>query len=267
MFRLLRIVRRFVIMNVVMTLEYRGAMLVYMVNTVAVPVVSLLVLLTVRAQGGRLPYDRGQLVTYYVLLTVVSMLTGTWLSEYVAEQIRLGGLSAGLMRPAPYITHDIGNNIGEKVVKLPLLLPLTGLVALFFRGDLRPPADPVAWLLFLLALPMAAAVAFLIDFLVGSLAFWVQDVRGLIRVKILVGAFLAGQVVPLALFPPAMTGLLRAQPFRYTLSFPLEVLTGRLAAPDLVAGFLWQGGYCVGLWALYRLVWRLGLRSYGATGA
>ena len=69
-------------------------------------------------------------------------------------------------------------------------------------------------------------MAFLLDFLVGSLAFWVQDVRGLIRVKMLVGAFLAGQVIPLALFPPAVTPLLQAQPFRYTLSFPLEILTG-----------------------------------------
>jgi ABC-2 type transport system permease protein len=89
----------------------------------------------------------------------------------------------------------------------------------------------------------------------------------LIRVKGLVGALLNGQFVPLALFPRHFSGFLDAQPFRYTLSFPLEVLTGRLSTTELVRGLAWQAFYCVALWACYRLVWRYGLRSYSATGA
>ncbi len=262
-----RLLWRLVARDVMVTLEYRGVFLVYMINTVAGPIISLLVWLTVSEQGVRLPYDRSQFVTYYVLLSVVSMLTSTWLAEYLAEDIRLGGLSPSLLRPVPFVAHYIGNNIGEKVVKLPLLLPLVGLVALFFRADLRLPADPGAWLLFFLCLPMAAAVAFLLDFVIGSLAFWVQDVRGLIRVNALVGAFLAGQFVPLALFPPSLAGFLEAQPFRYVLSFPLEVLTGGLSSGALARGFAWQAAYCLGGYLAYRLVWRYGLRAYAATGA
>ena len=161
----------------------------------------------------------------------------------------------------------MGNNLGEKIVKLPLLLPLVALVALFFWADLRLPNQPRDWLLFALALPLAATVAFLLDFVIGSLAFWMQDVSGLVRLKNLVGALLAGQLVPLALFPPEAAGFLEAQPFRYTLSFPLELLTGSLAPVAIVRGFAWQVGYCVGLWAFYRLLWRYGLRSYSAAGA
>ena len=262
-----RLIWRIVAMNVMMTIEYRAAFLILMINAIASPLISLLVWLTVSEQGVRLPYDRGQFVTYYVLLSVVSMLTSTWLAPYVAEEIRLGGLSPWLLRPAPYIVNFVGNNFGEKIVKLPLLLPLIALVALFFRADLRLPADPIAWLLFALALPLAAAIAFLLDFALGSLAFWIQDVNGLIRVKNLVGAFLAGQFIPLALFPPGFTGFLEAQPFRYTLSFPLELLTGSLTPAAQARGFAWQVAYCVGLWAGYRLLWRYGLRSYAATGA
>ncbi|MDQ5850637.1 MAG: ABC-2 family transporter protein [Chloroflexota bacterium] len=262
-----RLLWRLVARNVIVTLEYRGAFFILMVNTVVGPLVSLLVWLTVSEQGVRLPYDRSQFVTYYVLLSVVSMLTATWLAEYLAEEIRLGGLSPVLLRPVPFIAHYVANNLGEKVVKLPLLLPLVGLVAVFFHADLRLPADLWSWLLFVLCLPMAAAVAFLLDFVIGSLAFWVQDVRGLIRVKGLDGAFLAGQFVPLALFPANLAGFLEAQPFRYTLSFPLEVLTGSLSTGALLRGFAWQVFYCAGLWACYRLQWRYGLRVYAATGA
>ena len=263
----LRVFWRVVIMNVMSTIEYRASFVVYMINVVATPLISLLVWLTVSEQGVALPYSRSQFVTYYVLLSVVSMLTSTWLAPFVAENIRLGGLSPWLLRPTPYIANFAGNNLGEKIVKLPLLLPLVSLVALFFRADLRLPDQPRDWLLFVLALPLAAAVAFLLDFVIGSLAFWMQDVSGLVRLKNLVGALLAGQLVPLALFPPATAGFLEAQPFRYTLSFPLELLTGSLDAAAITRGFAWQVGYCVGLWACYRVIWRFGLRSYAATGA
>jgi ABC-2 type transport system permease protein len=262
----LRVIRRTVAMNVMHTLEYRGAFFVFMVNTVVAPLVSLLVWLTVSEQGVSLPYDRSQLVTYYVLLSVVSMLTGTWQASFLAEDIRLGSLSKWLLRPCSFVAHWIGNNVGEKVVKLPLLLPLAGLVALAFRADMRLPADPRAWLLFALCLPLAAALAFLLDFVTGLSAFWIQDVKGLDRVRRLVSGFLAGQFVPLALFPPALLPLLEALPFRYTLSFPLEVLTGSLSAEATARGLLWQIGYCLGLWACYRLVWHFGLKSYAAPG-
>ena len=263
----LRLLWRLTRMNVMATLEYRGAFFIFMLNAVLLPVISLLVWLAVGDAGVRLPYDRGQLVTYFVLLSVVSVLTSTWLAEYVAEHIRLGTLSPWLLRPAPFILQDISNNLGEKVVKLPMLLPLVAGAALLFRADLHLPADPRRWLLFLAALPPAAAISFLLDFLTGSLAFWVQDVRGLIRLEHLVGGLLAGSIVPLALFPPALSGFLQAQPFRYTLSFPLEVLSGGLDGAALARGFAWQAGYLLALWALYRLLWRHGLRSYSASGA
>lgn len=265
--RTLRIVRHYIALDVMQNLEYRGAFLIRMFNVVAGPTISLLVWLAVGAAGARLPYDRSQFVTYYVLLSVTAMLTSTWIGWFVGENIRLGGLSTHLMRPAPYILSAVGNNIGEKIVKLPLLLPLVGLVALCFRTDLRLPTDPRAWALFLLCLPLAAAVAFLLDVAVGSLAFWIDEVNALLRGTALLGAFLAGRFVPLALFPPGAAPWLEAQPFRYTLSFPLEILTGALDGAALARGFAWQAGYCVGLWALYRALWRYGLRAYSAVGA
>ena len=265
--RTARVVWRMTALNVMMTLEYRGAFLIYMFNAVAGPTISLLVWLAVGRAGARLPYDRSQFVTYYVLLSVTAMLTATWTGWFVGEQIRLGDLSSHLLRPAPFLLGMVGNNIGEKIIKLPLLLPLVGGVAIAFRRDLRLPTDPRAWALFLLCLPLAATVAFLLDVVVGSLAFWIDEVNALLRAQTLLAAFLAGQYVPLALFPPGAARWLEVQPFRYTLSFPLEILTGALDGAALARGFALQVAYCVGLWALYRVVWHYGLRAYSAVGA
>ncbi len=255
------------LMNVMTAVEYRGAYFVFMLDAVLVPIISLLVWLTVSEAGVQLPYSRSQFVTYYVLLSIVSMLTGTWLGEYLAQDIRLGGLSRWLVPPGSGIAYYATNNAGEKVMKLPLLLPLVALTALLFRGDLRLPADPISWLLFITSLPLAAVVSFLIQFDLGSLAFWIQDANGLLRATGLIGTFLAGKLIPLALFPHSFAGFLDAQPFRYTASFPLEILTGGLARSALAEGFAWQIGYCAGLWLCYRLHWHYGLRSYSAVGA
>lgn len=262
-----RVLWRLIAIDVSRTLEYRGAFVVYMFGTVAGPTISLLVWLTVSANGARLPYDRGQFVTYYIALSFVSMLTATWLAGFLAEDIRLGKLSAWLLRPAPIVSGYIGNNVGEKIVKLPILLPMVAVVAIFFRTDLHLPTSPRAWTLFALSLPPAAVVSFLLDYLTGSLAFWVQEIRGLLRTKWLLAGFLSGQYVPLALFPGWASGFLAAQPFRYTVSFPLELLTGELSDAAVARGFTWQVAYCAGLWLAYRVVWRYGLRAYAAVGA
>lgn len=262
-----RVLWRMVALNVMMTLEYRGAFVIYMFNTVAGPTISLLVWLAVSGTGATLPYDRAQFVTYYVLLSVTAMLTATWTGWFLGENIRLGDLSSHLLRPAHFLIGMVGNNIGEKIIKLPLLLPLVGVVALAFRDDLRLPTDPRAWGLFFLSLPLAASVAFLLDIAVGALAFWIDEVNALLRGQAMLGAFLSGQYVPLALFPSGAAGWLEAQPFRYTLSFPLEILTGTLSDTAVARGFAFQAGYCVVLWALNRALWHYGLRSYSAVGA
>ncbi|MDP9383087.1 MAG: ABC-2 family transporter protein [Chloroflexota bacterium] len=250
------------------TLEYRATFFVYMTGAVIGPTISLLVWLTVSQQGLSLPYDREQCVTYYVLLATVSLLTASWVAEYgLADAIRLGKLSPLLLRPAPAILHYVGDNLGQKAVMLPLQLPLVALVTVVFHEYLRLPAEPWSWLLFAVSLPMAATVAFLLDYLTGLLAFWIQDVKGIIEAKNLIGAFLAGQLVPLALFPDWSSGFLLLQPFRYTLSFPLEVLIGGLSEAQIALGFAIQMGYCVLLWAAYHVAWRYGVRMYSVAGA
>jgi|HigsolmetaAR206D_1030411.scaffolds.fasta_scaffold09732_2 ABC-type uncharacterized transport system, permease component len=261
-----RMFGRMVGLNVTMTIAYRAAFFALMVSSVIQPVVSLLVMLTIESQGADLPFDRSQLVTYYLLLSFVAICTGCWVGEYLAEGIRDGELSNTLVRPVPYIYNFVTNNIGEKIVKLPLLLPILIVIALLFRSELSLPSDPLRWIGFGIAVVFAAATAFLLDFALGSLAFWIKDVSGLFRIKDLLQGLLAGQFVPLALFPPAFAPFLEVQPFRYTLSFPLEVLAGTLDGAALVRGFAWQIGYSVVLWLCYRVIWHYGLKSYEAVG-
>ena len=56
-------------------------------------------------------------------------------------------------------------------------------------------------------------------------------------------------------------------PFRYTMSFPVEVLLGRLATAVIIQSITIQWLWVGAMYALCRVVWRKGLRRYSAVGA
>ena len=254
-------------LNLMGELEYRAAFLIWIVEETLGTLISLAVWLAVLDHSTRLPLDRAQLFTYFIAQGIVRTCTISWLIYLIPENIRDGHLSQKLLRPVPPMAHWIGNNLGEKALRLLLQVPLVCAVGLFFRAELRLPGDGWTWVLVLVAVLLAAAVAFLLDLLVTSMAFWLQDVWGLSGAVYFAERFLNGRLIPLALFPPWLMGAVEAQPFRYMLSFPLEILTGSLDAAGIARGFAWQIGWALALYVLYRVQWRYGLRAYSAVGA
>lgn len=263
----LRIIRRLIAIDLSTAMVYRGEFLLYMVSAVLGPTISLIVWRAAIASGADLPVDAGYLTTYFVLLGVVSMLTSSWISGFLAESIRDGTLSIWIVRPGSTHFNGIANNLSEKIIKGIALVPLIGGVGWFVRDAISLPSDPARWAMFAISVLAAAVMVYALDVLVGSLAFWLDDVTGIDRGRGLVIGVLRGQLVPLALFPVWAQGFLDLQPFRFTMSFSLELLVGDLAGSDLVIGMALQLLYAALflLGAIY--VWRRGLRAYTAVGA
>lgn len=267
MTRRLRILGRMVAIDLSVSLTYRGEFVIYMLGLMVTPVVSLLVWRAALAGGAALPVDREYLTTYFVLLGVVTMLTSSWISLHLAESIRMGDLSRWLVRPASTHYNGIANNISEKVMKFGALVPMVGVLWWVFRDSVTLPGSPVRWLLFAVSVGLAAVMAYAVDVLMGSLAFWFDDVAGLDRARSLLTAVLSGYVVPLALMPEWSQGVMRVQPFRFLASFPLEIIVGGLDGRALATGMAMQVGYAALFLGAAAATWRAGLRSYAAVGA
>jgi ABC-2 type transport system permease protein len=263
----LRIIRRLIIIDFSGVLIYRAEFLMYMISTVLSPTISLLIWRAVLANGAALPVDAEYLTTYFVLLGIVSMLTSSWISGFLAESIRLGKISIWIIRPGSTHFNGIANNLSEKMIKIVALTPLIAIIWWFFRESVVLPADPLRWLIFLISVIAAAIMIYALDILVGSLAFWIDDITGIDRARGLLALIFRGQLVPLALMPVWAQGFIDVQPFRFTLSFPLEIVVGQLSTDDLVLGLALQVLYpTLTVLAALRL-WRRGLRAYTAAGA
>lgn len=263
----LRIIRRLVILDFTGALIYRAEFVMFMISTVLAPAISLLVWRAALANGADLPVDADYLTTYFVLLGIVSMLTSSWTSGFLAQEIRLGLVSKWLVRPGSTHYNGIANNISEKLIKAVALTPMIAVLWWFFRDAVVVPRDPLRWVLFLTSIVAAAVMVFALDVLVGSLAFWIDDIGGIDYARGLVASVLKGHVVPLALLPAWSQGFVEAQPFRFTLSFPLEIVVRDLSARQLAVGMALQLIYPLLAVLAARALWQRGLRAYTAVGA
>lgn len=259
--------RRLTGIELIGSMMYRTQFAVYMISAVVAVVVGLFIWTTIEASGADLPVGREFLVTYYMLSAVVFVLASTWHSEYLASEIRNGGLNAWLVRPGSYLLNLLANNIAEKIVKVMAIIPMLALVWLAYRDSFALPAEAWRWLLFVPAMLGAAAINFGLVTAIGSLGFWLDDNTGVARSQHMVRGVLSGQAVPLSLFPGWSQGFLEWQPFRFSLSFPLEVLLMDLNTSQVALGFALMTGWAVFFVWLARAVWLRGLRVYGAVGA
>ncbi len=102
---------------------------------------------------------------------------------------------------------------------------------------------------------------------VALLGFWLEDVTTLnLVVNGGIWALLGGMIVPVATFPENIRKAAELLPYRYMLSFPIEIVSGRLPAAEI-----WQGFATVFVWIIFfallmRLIWNLGLKTYSAYG-
>ena len=263
----LRVIRRLMIIDLSTALIYRVEFLMFMISTVLGPAISLMIWRAALENGATLPVDAEYLTTYFVLLGVVSMLTSSWMAAFLAEEIRLGQLSKWVIRPGSTHLNGIANNLSEKLIKTVPLAPIIAILWWLFRDAVSLPPDPLKWALFVVSMVAAAVMVFALDVIVGGLAFWIDDITGIDRARGLLSVIFRGQLVPLALMPAWAQGFIDAQPFRFTLSFSLEVLIGDLSTRDLATGMVLQVIYPALTVLAARSLWRRGLKAWSAVGA
>jgi ABC-2 type transport system permease protein len=265
--RNLRVLRRMIAAQIVQQSIYRGAWIIFMAANICVPIISLLIWRTAIANGAQLPIDERYVTSYFVVLSFVTMATSSWLTGFLANDIRLGKLSSWMVRPASLLLTFVANNVAEKFLKLFALVPMIGVLWWIFRDSMNLPAGPDRWAVFVVSLVLGAILVFTIDILIASLAFWMDDVTALAQARVIIASVLSGAVVPLALMPDWSRGFVDNQPFRYTVSFPVEIVAGGLSGQELLVGLGIQAAYVLVFGVLARLVWAVGIRAYSAVGA
>ena len=242
---------------------YRAEMVVW-VLTASLPLVMLALWNAAAAQGPLAGFGQAEFARYFTATLVVRQLTGAWVVWELNHLVRTGALSPQLLRPV----NPLGQNLAETVAALPfrliVLAPILGAL-LAWRPDIAWSPSPVQALLGVLSVMLAFLLSWLVQAMFGMLAFWLEQSLGLFSLWYAAYAVLGGYFLPLALLPAPVRTLADWLPFQATLATPVEVALGLSADP--VRAVLVQAGWVVLAILLAAVMWRRGLRRYGAVGA
>lgn len=245
-------------------LQYRSFFFLLAFMWMIPPLIYLLVWST--AAGGQTisGLSRGEFVAYYLALILVNQLTYAQTNWTVGDMIRDGKMNTLLLRPLSPLFDALATEVAGKVVYMIFVIPAVGILALLLQPEYH-----LTWgnsLAFIPALVLAWALRFFWGYGLALLAFWSTRADGLLAVQDTLIFLLAGQVAPVILLPGLMRQAATMLPFRYMIGFPVEVLTGQLDMMEVWLGFALQAAWLVMTLALFRTIWRAGVKRYAAIG-
>nr|BBH96009.1 ABC transporter permease [Thermogemmatispora argillosa] len=247
-------------------LQYRAALIIWLIEVALGPAVSVSVWSTVaRSEGGEVNgYNSASFAAYFLATMLVNYATQTWVFWEFSRRVREGEFSPLLLRPIHPIHADLADNLAYKI----LMLPVIALVALilFFTFHARITLSLGSLLAFLPALALAFALRFILEWTLALLAFWLTQVNVINQLYVVVVLFLSGQLVPLSFLPAPVQTASAWLPFQWMVAFPAELLVNRLAPSAIVTGLLAQLAWLLVALALLAFTWQRGIRRYTAVG-
>ena len=244
---------------------YRAEIIVYALTS-TLPLVMMFIWLTMAEGGDIQGYKPNDFVAYYLSAILIRRITGSWFIWDLDTMIRQGEISPYLLRPINTMHYYVARVISAKAVQVPILLMPIGLVVWFIPGQ-QFHLSPLNLLAFAIVCVLGFLFEFLSQHIIAALAFWLSQSVAINDVWFFLKSFFGGYLVPLALMPLAVQGVLMWLPFSLSIGLPVEILIGR-ASPERIGlglgiGVLWV----VALWLVNRVIWKAGIKAYSAVGA
>lgn len=245
-------------------LAYRAEMLVWMLTT-TMPLVSLALWSAVAENGPVGTFSQRDFAVYFIAVLLVRQLSSSWLVWELNTEIKSGALAQKLLRPVHPLWYYSAENLGALPLRVVLCAPLVILSVVLFDA-LPLPRSASGALVFALALVGSWLINFFTMALVGALAFFVESSVAIFEIYTLGFMVFSGYLVPLALFPPGIRAIAEVLPFRYVIAFPVEIATGALQGSAMLKPLAIQWAFVAGAALGALLVFRAGIRRFGAFG-
>lgn len=245
-------------------LQYRSFFFILAFGWMIPPLIYLMVWATAAGEQGIAGFTRGEFVAYYLVLILVNQITYAQTNWTVGDMIRTGEMNRILLRPVAPIYDALASEFAGKVVYLIFDIPVLILLAVLLKPEFNFGLQEV--FLFIPALILAWGLRFFWGYWLALLAFWTTRADALLILQDTLIFLLAGQVAPVTLLPSIMQTLAAVLPFRYMVSFPVEILCGQLTTKGLAHGFLIQTIWLGLALFLTVVMWKKGTRRYGAIG-
>lgn len=160
---------------------------------------------------------------------------------FFSERVHSGAIFLDISLPVNIFIKLFAHFCGRKLCNLFLLSPL--FLFFFVINFCLSEGQMSQFYLWLLYLPIAFLLFFLIEFIFSLTAFTFVGQQGIHEFKFLLISLLGGIYFPLDILPTALSKVLYGLPFTYMVYFPASIYTQNLEIKDLYSGvciaFFW----------------------------
>lgn len=259
---MIRKARAFFLAYYAYMLEYRAELFLWALSG-SLPLI-LMGVWTQAAQSGQFGLGPIDFARYFLTVFLVRQFTVVWVIWEFEREVVEGRLSPRLLQPIDPVWHHVAGHFSERFARLPFAFFL---ITLFFvlypQAFWIPSLD--RFLLFALAVLLAFALRFLIQYTFALFAFWTERANAIENFWFLFYLFFSGLIAPLETFPAPVREFVQWTPFPYLIHFPAAVFVG--LPTNIVPGFLATLGWILLFLVLNRWLWRRGLKQYSGMGA
>ncbi|MBV9866275.1 MAG: hypothetical protein JO316_13065 [Abitibacteriaceae bacterium] len=252
------------------SLVYRFNAVVWVWYAVLPSITLMLVWLAAYQSKGRSTignFDLPGMMTYYLCVTVLSIIITPHPEWDIAQQVRDGKITQFIVRPIGYFGYRFAQETSYQIVKSFMMLPALGVMVWLFHAYLRLPVlDGLRWAEFFLSALLAYMLLSQFKFLLGISAFWLAEPGGFLEIwNVLVGV-MAGRLLPVSLLPGWLQRVSTDLPFSSFYAFPMRILLSPITAEEIRLGLTRQCLWLLALAFLVRWTWNRGLLAYEAYG-
>jgi ABC-2 type transport system permease protein len=224
---------------------------------------EILIWLAVFQQKSQLGgYDLATMITYFLLVYLISLFTGSSIDGWLSENIISGGLTRFFLIPVSVHWVVFFQDLGRKLSRF-LWVFVIWIIA-FFIFNISVSGSNLA--LFLLSLFNSILLVFLFRFFIGLLAFWFISIRSLAWIIGQLESFLGGGSIPLSFLPLGVAKVAGFSPFGLSLSFPIRLFQNRIDGSEIYISFLLQYLWIVSFYFFIHFLWKKGVKKYEAVG-
>lgn len=250
-------------------LEYRVNFLISLISA-AYPIFIQVFMWTAIYRNSTEPvvygYTYRQMMAYTFLAGLVARIVRTGFEYDIMDDIKTGKYSKFLVQPIGYFPYRLFSYLGQKLPNLAMILAILAVVLVGLNAFWGVTLDPVRILIFLVTLALAVMLNFLIFYCISAVAFWIVEIGFLFEGVRIVIILLSGGIFPLEVFGARFMQMMNLLPFKYTVSYPINALNGRLAPGELAGGILMQCAWIAACFLFADVLWRIGGKRYVAVG-
>lgn len=252
---------RFFIQNTNEFLSYRLRVVLLVLSQFISPLVMIWVFSGIALLKSPI-MGQNQIVAYYVFTSILYLFLNSNVDEFVKVSIQDGTLARYFLRPGSFFGFSLVKEFSGRIVRLFLGLPIFAILIIINWTQIKSYSLPPLPLIFLMIF-VSFALAFLLSFNIGLLAFWVEEVWGLQNLKFVSFMLLGGAALPYQIFPIFFQNFLAWTPFPYLINWPLRYgFSGNIRFELFMAG-----AWLVIFFILYKILWNIGSKKYSAMGA